>query len=100
MRPHISDDARTLLRAAGDILREEGRGVRQRPGTGSPFTLDMPAASERAGMPIGSVRYMDAMWELEQEGIIMRNPLGRHMGRGTEYILTPRGLEVLGLKPR
>jgi hypothetical protein len=96
MRPHISDDASALLRAAGDILRESG-GPQTSEGA---ITLDMPAASERAGMPIGTVRYMDAVWELVREGIIMQNPIARHMGRGTEYILTRRGLEVLGLKPR
>jgi hypothetical protein len=93
MRPHISDDARALLRAVGDVLTESDGSQAELPE--GPITLHMPAASERAGMPIGSVRYSDAVWELEHKGIIMQNPIARQMGRGTEYVLVRR--DILGL---
>ena len=93
MRPHISEDAWALLRAAGDILRESDDPQTSK----GPITLDMPAASKRVRIPIESVRYMDAVWDLELEQMIMQNPTARHMGRGTEYMLTQRGRETLRL---
>lgn len=99
MTAYISDDARTLLRAAYDI-HAESSGARDPSQTfqgGIP--LDMPRAGRRVRMPLGSERYSIAVWELEREQIIaVENPVARRMGRGTDYILFGAiGREILGL---
>jgi hypothetical protein len=102
MTAYISDDARTLLRAAYDIHAESGAKDPSQTFRGG-ITLDMPGAGRRARMPLGSERYSIAVWELEREQIIAHAKppakLARHRGRGTEYILSPSGAgrEILGL---
>ena len=97
MTSYISDDARTLLRAAYDIHAESNDPQTFQGG----ITLDMPGDGRRVKMRLGSERYSIAVWELEREQIIAQNPakLARHMGRGTEYkyILSDRSREILGL---
>jgi hypothetical protein len=97
MTSYSSDDARTLLRAAYDIHAESNDPQTFQGG----ITLDMPGAGRRVKMPLGSERYSIAVWELEREQIIAQNPAppARHMGRGTEYILSASGpgREILGL---
>jgi hypothetical protein len=96
MTAYISDDARTLLRAAYDIHVESRARDPSQTFQGG-ITLDMPEAGRRARMPLGSERYSIAVWELEREQIIMQKPTARHRGRGTEYILAGPGREFLGL---
>ena len=105
MTSYISDDARTLLRAAYDIHAESNDPQTFQGG----ITLDMPGAGRRVRMPPGSERYAIAVRELEREQIIAQNPAtsgatpARQIGRGrrgTEYILSASGeigREILGL---
>jgi hypothetical protein len=91
---HISEDARALLRAAGDVVAASSP---QAELSGEWIRLDMPAAGERAGMPVGSARYHDALWELEHESMIAQDPITRQITGGTAYILLGPGRAFLGL---
>jgi hypothetical protein len=89
----ISDDARTLLRAAQEVHAERHGAQTFLPGTYLPF----PRAAKRAGIRSDRQRYHDALEELEYEGAIEWDPSARYARGDKHYVVTQRGLDgVLG----
>jgi hypothetical protein len=87
-----TEDARALLRAAQEIHAER-HGIET-------FTLgtDLPleAARQRAGIRPNSMRYHDAIDELEYEGAIEWDESARYARGDKHYVITQRGLDGAG----
>jgi hypothetical protein len=87
-----TEDARALLRAAQEIHAER-HGIQT-------FTLGthlpLQAAGERTGIRPNSIRYHDAIEELEYEGAIEWDPSARYARGDKHYGLTQRGLDSAG----
>jgi hypothetical protein len=86
-----TEDARALLRAAQEIHAER-HGIHT-------FTLGthlpLEAAGERTGIRPNSIRYYDAIKELEYEGAIEWPTSARYARGNKHYVITKRGLEML-----
>ncbi len=89
---HTTEDARALLRAAQEIHAE-------RHGTQT-FTLGTHLPLEEAGQITGigpnSIRYHDAIKELEYEGAIEWATSARYARGDKHYAITQRGLDGAG----
>jgi hypothetical protein len=87
-----TEDAGALLRAAREIHAE-------RHGTQT-FTLgtDLPLemAGQRTGIRPNSIRYHDAIEELEYEGAIDWPTSARYARGDKHYVITRRGLDGAG----
>jgi hypothetical protein len=87
----LTGDARALLRAARE-LHAERHGVQT-------FTLGthlpLEAVGQRTGIRPNSMRYHDAIEELEYEGAIEWAASARYAMGDKHYIITERGLEML-----
>jgi hypothetical protein len=87
-----TEDAGALLRAAQEIHAE-------RHGTQT-FTLgtDLPLemAGQRTGIRPNSIRYHDAIEELEYEGAIDWPTSARYARGDKHYVITRRGLDSAG----
>jgi hypothetical protein len=87
-----TEDAGALLRAAQEIHAE-------RHGTQT-FTLgtDLPLemAGQRTGIRPNSIRYHDAIEELEYEGAIDWPTSARYARGDKHYVITRRGLDGAG----
>jgi hypothetical protein len=80
-----------LLRAAQEI--HDGRHGAQ---TLTPGThLPLEAAGQSAGIKPNSIRYHDAIEELEYEGAIKWDESARYARGDKHYIITQRGLKLL-----
>ncbi len=86
-----TEDAGALLRAAREIHAER-HGIQT-------FTLGthlpLEAAGQRTGIRPTSIRYYDAIKELEYEGAIEWDPSARYARGDKKYVITQRGLEML-----
>ena len=90
---HMSEDARTLIRAAQEVHAERHGAQTFLPGTYLPF----PKAAKRTGIRANRQHYHDALEELEYEGAIEWDPSARYARGDKHYLLTQRGLDgVLG----
>jgi hypothetical protein len=87
------DDALRLLRAARDIhiARLGGDEDSFRAGT----TLDLSAAGERTGLPIGYPSHEAAVRWLVSQGAIEPDPMYQNIVGGPIYRITARGVEML-----
>ena len=87
-----TEDARALLRAAHEIHAER-HGIQT-------FTLGthlpLEAARQRAGIRPNSIRYYDAIEELEYEGAIEWDESARYARGDKHYVVTQRGLDGAG----
>jgi hypothetical protein len=88
---HLTEDTRALLRAAREIHAE-------RHGSQT-FTLathlPLEVAGQRTGIRPNSMRYYDAIKELEYEGAIEWDPSARFARGDKKYVITQLGLEML-----
>ena len=84
-----TEDARTLLRAAQEIHAER-HGI-QTFGLGTHLPLE--AAGQRTGIRPNSIRYHDAIEELEYEGAIEWPTSARYARGDKHYGITQRGLD-------
>ncbi len=87
-----SEDARALLRAAREIHAEHHGSQTFTLGT----HLPLEAAGERTGIEPNSIRYHDAIEELEYEGAIEWDESARYAKGDKHYVITQRGLEDAG----
>jgi hypothetical protein len=83
-----TEDARTLLRAAQEIHAERHGIETFRLGT----HLPLEAAGQRTGIRPNSIRYHDAIEELEYEGAIEWPTSARYARGDKHYGITQRGL--------
>jgi hypothetical protein len=83
-----TEDARTLLRAAQEIHAER-HGI-QTFGLGTHLPLE--AAGQRTGIRPNSIRYHDAIEELEYEGAIEWPTSARYARGDKHYGITQSGL--------
>ncbi len=86
-----TEDARTLLRAAREIHAERHGSQTFTLGT----HLPLQAAGRRTGIRPNSIRYYDAIKELEYEGAIEWATSARYARGDKHYVITERGLEML-----
>ena len=86
-----AEDARALLWAARQIHAERHRIKTFTLGT----HLPLEAARPRTGIRPNSMRYHDAIEELEYEGAIEWAASARYAMGDKHYIITERGLEML-----
>jgi len=84
-----TEDARALLRAAQEIHAE--RHGTQTFGLGTHLPLE--AAGQRTGIRPNSIRYHDAIEELEYEGAIEWPTSARYARGDKHYGITQRGLD-------
>jgi hypothetical protein len=89
---HTTEDARALLRAAHEIHVERHGSQTFTPGT----HLPLEAAGERTGISPNSIRYYDAIKELEYEGDIEWDESARYARGDKHYVITQRGLDGAG----
>ena len=89
---HLTEDTRALLRAAQEIHTERHGSQTFTSGT----HLPLQAAGERTGLSPNRLRYYDAVQELEYEGAIEWDPSARYARGDKHYVITERGLKVLG----
>ena len=86
-----TEDARALLRAAQEIHAER-HGIQT-------FTLGthlpLEVAGQRTGIRPNSIRYHDAIKQLEYEGAIEWGPSARYARGDKQYAITERGLKML-----
>ena len=87
-----TEDARALLRAAQEIHAER-HGI-QTFGLGTHLPLE--AAGQRTGIRPNSIRYHDAIEELEYEGAIEWATSARYARGDKKYVITQRGLDGAG----
>ena len=84
-----TEDARALLRAAQEIHAER-HGIQT-------FTLGthlpLEAAGERIGIGPNSIRYHEAIEELEYEGAIEWATSAQYAKGDKHYVITQRGLD-------
>ena len=83
--------ARTLLRAAQEIHAERHGSQTFTLGTHLPLEV----AGERTGIRPNSIRYYDAIKELEYEGAIEWDESARYARGDKHYVITERGLKML-----
>ena len=87
----LTEDAQALLRAAQEIHAEH-HGLQT-------FTLAthllLEEAGERTGIRPNSIRYYDAIKELEYEGAMEWSPSARYARGDKHYVITERGLKML-----
>ena len=88
---HLTEDARALLRVAREIHAEHHGIETFRLGT----HLPLEAAGQRTGIWPNSIRYHDAMEELEYEGAIEWAASARYAKGDKHYGITQDGLEML-----
>jgi hypothetical protein len=86
-----TEDARALLRAAQEIHAERHGSQTFALGT----HLPLEAAGQRTGIRPNSIRYYDAVKELEYEGAIEWDKSAQYARGNKHYIATERGLEML-----
>jgi predicted ArsR family transcriptional regulator len=87
-----TEDARALLRAAREIHAEHHGSQTFTLGT----HLPLEAAGERIGIEPNSIRYHDAIEELEYEDAIEWAASARYARGNKHYVITERGLEDAG----
>ena len=87
-----TEDARALLRAAREIHAEHHGSQTFTLGT----HLPLEAAGERTGIEPNSIRYHDAIEELEYEGAIEWDESARYAKGDKHYIITQPSLEDAG----
>jgi predicted ArsR family transcriptional regulator len=87
-----TEDARALLRAAREIHAEHHGEQTFTLGT----HLPLEAAGERIGIEPNSIRYHDAIEELEYEGAIEWAASARYARGNKHYVITQRGLDDAG----
>jgi hypothetical protein len=89
---NMTEDSRTLLLATQEI-HAESHGIQT-------FTLGthlpLEAAGERTGIRPNSIRYHDAIKELEYEGAIEWDESARYARGDKHYVITRRGLDSAG----
>ena len=87
-----TEDARALLRTAREI-HVERHGIQT-------FTLGthlpLEVAGQRTGIKPTSIRYYDAIKELEYEGAIEWPTSARYARGDKHYVITQRGLDGAG----
>jgi hypothetical protein len=88
---HLTEDARALLRAAREIHAERHGSQTFTLGT----HLPLEAAGQRIGIRPNSIRYYDAIRELEYEGAIEWGPSAQYARGDKHYAITERGLKML-----
>jgi hypothetical protein len=89
---YTAEDARALLRTARDI-HAELYGIQT-------FTLGthlpLEAAGQRTGIRPNSIRYHDAIEELEYEDAVEWDESARYARGNKHYVITQRGLDGAG----
>jgi hypothetical protein len=89
---HLTEDTRALLTAAREIHAER-HGIQT-------FTLGthlpLEEAGRRTGIDPNRLRYYDAIKELEYEGAIEWDESARYARGEKRYVITERGLKMLG----
>jgi hypothetical protein len=88
---HLTEDTRALLRAAREIHAERHGSQTFTLGTHLPLEV----AGQRTGIRPTSIRYHDAIKELEYEGAIEWATSARYARGNKKYVITKRGLEML-----
>ncbi len=88
---HLTEDTRALLRAAQEIHAERHGSQTFTPGT----HLPLEEAGRRTGIRPNSIRYHDAIKELEYVGAIEWGPSARYARGDKHYLITKRGLDML-----
>jgi hypothetical protein len=89
---HTTEDARALLRAAREIHAERHGSQTFTLGT----HLPLEEAGQRTGIRANSIRYYDAIKELEYEGAIEWPTSARYARGGKKYVIIQRGLDGAG----
>ncbi len=89
---HLSEDARALLQATQQIHAERHELQTFTLGTHVP----LEAAGRRTGIWPNSIRYHDAVQELEHEGAIEWDKSARYARGDKHYVITRRGLDSAG----
>jgi hypothetical protein len=87
-----TEDARALLRAAREIHAEHHGSQTFTLGT----HLPLEAAGERIGIEPNSIRYHDAIEELEYEDAIEWAASARYAKGDKHYVITQRSLDDAG----
>ena len=88
----MTEDARALLRVAHEIHAERHGTQTFTPGT----HLPLEAAGERTGIRPNSMRYYDAIEELEYEDAIEWATSARYARGEKHYVITQRGMDGAG----
>jgi hypothetical protein len=86
-----TEDARALLRATQEIYAERHGAQTFTLGTHQP----LQAAAERIGIGPNSIRYHEAIEELEYESAIEWDESARYARGSKHYVITERGLKML-----
>ncbi len=89
---YTPEDARALLRTAQEIQAERHESQTFTLGT----HLPLEAAGQRTGIRPNSIRYHDAIEELEYEGAIEWAASARYARGDKHYGITQRGLDGAG----
>jgi hypothetical protein len=89
---HLTEAARALLQAAREIHAERHGSQTFTLGT----HLPLEAAGQRTGIRPTSIRYYDAIKELEYEGAIEWATSARYARGDKHYVITQRGLDGVG----
>ena len=87
-----AEDARELLRAAQEIHGGRHGAQTLTPGTHLPLEV----AGQRTGINPDSIRYHDAIEELEYEGAIEWDTSARYARGDKHHVITRRGLDGAG----
>ena len=87
-----TEDARALLRAAQEIHAERHGSHTFTLGTHVP----LEAAGRRTGIRPNSIRYYDAIKELDYEGAIEWPTSARYARGDKHYVITQRGMDGAG----
>jgi hypothetical protein len=88
---HLTEDTRALLRAAREIHAERHGSQTFTPGT----YLPLEEAGQLTGIRPNSIRYYDAIRELEYDGAIEWATRARYARGDKHYVITERGLKML-----
>ena len=89
---HVTEDARTLMRAAREVHVERHGANTFLSGT----RLSFLEAAKRAGIRPDRQRYHDAIEDLEYEGAIEWDESARYARGEKHYLITRRGVHDLG----
>jgi hypothetical protein len=89
---YTTEDARALLRTAQEIQAERHGSQRFTLGTHLPLEV----AGQRTGIRPNSIRYHDAIEELEYEEAIEWDESARYARGDKHYLITQRGLDGAG----
>jgi hypothetical protein len=90
-RNRTTEDGEALLRGAQEIHAERHGSQTFTLGT----HLPLEAAGQRTGIRPNSIRYYDAIKELEYEGAIEWDESAQYARGNKHYVITKRGLEML-----